>query len=139
MKRRLHKSKTIITDHWPTDIDIQDMRNSIGLSHCCLSGSSPTSSFLPASATNIRNKIVKCWQYFPWICIGHYFIFKYLPLIKLLSRNRGTFVLKMSSSFSSMSPILLGFLTILLPLRLTTLLLLKSVLTLIQNQILIVD
>ena len=25
----------------PTDIDMQDMRNSIGLSHCCRSGSSP--------------------------------------------------------------------------------------------------
>ena len=82
----------------PTDIEIQDIRNSIGLSHCCRSGSSPASSFFPAS------------------------------LIKLFNRNKGTFVLNISSSFSSMSPTLLGFLTILLPLRLTMLLLLKQIL-----------
>ena len=74
-------------------MEMQDMRNSIGLSHCCLSGSSPTSSFFPVS------------------------------LMKLLSLKSGTLVCRVSSP-STMSPTLLGFFTILLPLLLTKLLLL---------------
>ena len=90
-----HVNGNLQTFPRPTDIEIQDIRNSIGLSQVCRSGSSPASSFLPSS------------------------------LMKLFSRNRGTLVRNTSSSFSSISPTLLGFLTILLPLRLTMLLLLQ--------------
>ena len=48
----------------PTDMEMQDIRNSMGSSHCCLSGSASASSFRPVSLTKLfsLNSLTVVWK-----------------------------------------------------------------------------